>query len=184
MKKDLYVKILEFGEKNSDGFNTDSVLKNEKLSLNDWESKIINQYFLHAYQNTRKYQAGGYPKLETLFILIEGDVHQQHTNPGCKYVINLDARFKYIDYKELVSAKKTSRNAIIIAIISVLLTLCGYYLTYNIYKDQKQTPIIINPKQMQEIKEMKINPSLIENKIDDVIDEQKNMINAINENKK
>lgn len=183
MQKDLFIKILEFGEKNSDGFNADSVLNNAQLNLNDWENEIINQYFINAFLNTRKYQAGGYPKLETLFILIDGDINQQHTDPKCKYVINLNARFKYIDYKELIAAKKTSRDAIVIAITSVILTLFGYYLTCNIYKDQKQTPIQIHPSQIQEIIKNKNNTTLIENKIDNLIIEQKNTIDAINKNK-
>ena len=131
----------------------------------------------------KRYSGEGHPRLETMFLNIARN-DLGYDNPDCKYIINLDSRFKYIDYEELVSARRNSQIAIWTASISVFLTLLGFALTYIFFNIQISTPIEIDKNQIDELKELKFQPAELERKIDDLIQKLSSTTQEIIKNKK
>ncbi len=129
MKKDIYIKLIEFGRKNYSGFNYEDLNKSQELD--DDIKEVGNIMLKNAYSNTFKSIHGGYSNLETMFLVKSnnGGYIENYIDPKIKYVLNLDADFKYIDYQELKharrmsrEAKKTSEKSIKIAIIAMMLS--------------------------------------------------------------
>ncbi len=124
MKKDIFIKLLEYGNGHPEGFNYSKILNDKKLNLNDWEKEITRKYLENAFRNL-----GCDIVLETLFLVIKVS-GSDYTNDNFKYIINRDSRFKYIDYLELeeaqLASKQASKNALAaikIAIIALIISI-------------------------------------------------------------
>ncbi len=128
---DIYIRILKFGENHPKGFNRDQVIK---VAKNKHEESIIDRYLDCAYQNhtiwlelrLEKKQKPDFEQ-ETLFLLAKksiGDYKKQE-----RYFINLDSRFKYIDYSELKEARKTAKQANRNAIFAIIIALVALVAT-------------------------------------------------------
>jgi len=154
LTKDIYIKILEFGESRPDGFNLNDILTDKKLKLADWEKNIIKKYCKNAHLNTKQYMASGIPNLETLFLVISGG--NNYDNEACKYVINLDSRFKYIDYLELKEAIKTAREARWLSMVAIIISIIAVVTSIVVVLIFTQT-VKIDQQQYNEIKSLIIN---------------------------
>ncbi len=142
MQKDLYVKILEFGDKNPEGFSYNQLLN--KCNIEDSEIDIVDKYFYNAYHNPMKSAKGDSP-LETPFFLLNAParVEEEHKDKGIKYILTMEAKFKYIDYLELTEAMKNAKIATRIAIASILITLVVSIFTIFFNKVEIKKPIVI-----------------------------------------
>ncbi|MFA5985886.1 MAG: hypothetical protein WC819_00885 [Parcubacteria group bacterium] len=115
-EKNLYIRISEFGYKNPDGFTQEELEKN--LDLNDWEKKIVNKQisdtlnggqFVHT---DREGHGGMLPVRNTMFLNIEND----------KFILNHDAFFNYIDYREFREALRSSKTAKNMALFAIVIS--------------------------------------------------------------
>ena len=146
---DIHIKLLKFGETKPEGFCFYDLLseKNE-LNLNKWEQCILKKYFYNAHENTKKYDPGGFPNLETLFLLIEGENMPDFKDDRCKYIINLDSKFKYIDFIELQEARKNAKSArnfsVVAIVISLISIVVALLITQNVRLDNNQFNKIID----------------------------------------
>ena len=105
--KDLYIRLLEYGNKNSSGFKFDEIIDSKTLKLKEWERVIIEKYLNYAYTNCQMAGKLNQTSIETPFLVIQpGD-----NSKTSKYVINFDYRGKYIDYLELKEARENSKQA-------------------------------------------------------------------------
>lgn len=148
MKKDIYIKLLEFADKHPEGFNFKMINEDSGLNLNDWESAILTKNLRTAYMNeTNELNA---PERETLFKCI--NYGGGWSGEVSLYIANINSRFNYIDYQELKYAMRNSRTAIWIAIITMLVSIgCSIWQIYS--------PVKIIDNQFNEMKR------LINNKI-------------------
>lgn len=110
MEKDIYIKLLDFGDKNQEGFSFDDIITGLKGHISDWETDIINTHIDNAAYNKSHIGSPGFFAKETMFLCIQY-VSSRSQDPRNQYIINLDARFKYIDYVELKEARKTANYA-------------------------------------------------------------------------
>ena len=93
--KDVYIKILEYAYMNP-GFTL---------------KEIQAEFPEHAELLKKEIE------YSTLFIPLSAD-----KNKGVKFALTFEDRFKLLEYEELKEARKSSRNAMIVAIIAILLT--------------------------------------------------------------
>lgn len=124
MKKgNLYIKILEFGNEHPEGFHTNEI--KESLKLSEWENKILVTHLVNAYKN--RLVGNTQPNIPSLFTcILEGGDFQSGNS---KYILDPGSYFNYIDYQELITARKSSedanknaRVAVYIAIISMIIS--------------------------------------------------------------
>ncbi len=144
MEKDLYIRILQFGDKNPEGFSYTQLIK--ECNIRDKEIDIVDKYFSHAYHNPFK-GAKGDPPLETPFFLLyaPANLEGKYKDEKIKYILTIEAKFKYIDYLELTEAMKNAKIATRIAIASILITLAVSIFTIFFNKVEIKKPIeIIN----------------------------------------
>lgn len=109
MEKNIYIRVLKFGNLHPNGFNLIEIRDNKTLGLSITEKKVVEEYIQNAYINTQKYSASGYPDHKTLFLCIERG--RDYMDKKTKFTINLDSQFKYIDYLELKEARKMAKSA-------------------------------------------------------------------------
>ncbi len=138
-KKDIYIKILEFGINRTEGFTYNEIINAKELEIKKWEKIIIDKYLNNAYMN--HWRSSGDIRaatLETIFIVIGCDKKEHkegRKDENTKYILNYDSRFKYIDYVELKearkSAKQANKNAIAAIMIAVLTILFQIILTFD-----------------------------------------------------
>ena len=89
--------------------------------------------------------AKGDSPLETPFFLLNAParVEEEHKDKGIKYILTMEAKFKYIDYLELTEAMKNAKIATRIAIASILITLVVSIFTIFFNKVEIKKPIVI-----------------------------------------
>ena len=155
--KDIYIKILEFGIKHIEGFNYDKIIKAKELkNLKKSEIEIIDRYFLNAFRNKHKNSMNNPTDPETMFVLIEGG-GSNHKDKMAKYTLNLDSRFKYIDYIELKEArdmaKKADKNSKIALWAVVITTIISILISFLLTRWQIESPIEINENQFNTLLE-------------------------------
>lgn len=150
--ENFYIRVIEYGMKEPDGFTYNEVVNSSELNLNNREKEIIKKYFNNAYINSyrdeSKSRSGG---TETLFLVVNrsGTAFDQDSN---KYVINIDSYFKYLDYQELKLARqnaRTARNlslaAIGIAALSIIIAiLVPIFIKQTVKLDTSQFEKILN----------------------------------------
>ncbi|MFH1292283.1 MAG: hypothetical protein ABIH87_03735 [bacterium] len=110
-ENDLLIRVIKYGLNKPDGFNSEVVLNDKELDLKPTETEILKTYFRHAFRNAHSTVSTGHPNLESLFLLSEATGSNCY-HENCRYVINLDSKFKYIDYLELKHAREASQNAL------------------------------------------------------------------------
>lgn len=120
MEESIYIRIIKYGLKHPGGFSADEIIGGKELNLKDWEVELVSNYIEKAFKNETFYIGSGYPNAETLFLCIKraGSV----TDKDTKYVINLDAHFKYIEYVELREAREVARKAQRLAWIAIIIS--------------------------------------------------------------
>lgn len=111
-KNDVYVKILDWANENP-GFSFGDILE----AFPDQKELI-----------TKTIQKG------QVFILVSPNAD--------KYMLNFESRFKLLEYEELNDARKGSKRAMTIAIISILLTL--FSIIYSIVFVSKVEVVNLN----------------------------------------
>lgn len=121
MKKEeqsIFLKIIEYGIKFPKGFTYTQFT--DGFKLDSWEIKIVNGYVEAAFLNAETSPRGNF---ETPFFLVEKGNSSYFGAPLHKYIISYDANFKYIDYQELKFARQTSKEAKILSIIAIIISL-------------------------------------------------------------
>jgi len=122
-EKNLYVEILEWAfQKKEMGFTWEEL--KAKFTLDEHTEKWISKIFLTVSDSDRKF-------FEHLKYIGKNNTHV--------YALNEKGISAYIDYQELKEARQGARNAMVIAIISIILSaIVG---AYQILKPQE---VIIN----------------------------------------
>lgn len=147
-EKDIYIKILEYGELHKNGFKFNTIV-NDLKNLEIWEKTLIQQYVDNAYYNKTTVGAPGYSEKETLFLCI--NINSSFLDS--EYIINLDSRFKYLDYKELQQAQENAKTARTYSVIAIILSLLSILIALLIPVLLEQT-VKINNHQFGYIEEM------------------------------
>jgi hypothetical protein len=159
IKKDLYIKLLEFGSNNPDGF-THAQLMN-KIESTDAEKIVIEKYFINARTNSYKGDLGKTPLETPFFLLTNLPQDLNYKNDSVKFILTIEAKFKYIDYIELITAIKNARDATRIAIASVIISMLALLVSIVFNIIAIRTPINIDKSQYELFKS-------ISNKIDTI----------------
>lgn len=144
MEKSIYLRIIEYGLKFPNGFKYQEFI--EGLSLESWETKIVNKYIDDAYQNAYNLRVGTQVgQVETPFVLIENGNSNHFMDPNKKYLISFDAHFKYIDYQELKFARETAKEARKYSMIAIGISIFALLASIVV-------PILISKYFTQEVK--------------------------------
>lgn len=184
MKKDFYIRLLEFGEKHKKGFSYSEIILSKNFTKN--EKIIIETFIDNAFKNS---QPQSKKQLSTPFFIFFGPNRYNPKDDQNKYILSFEAKFKHIDYLELQEMKKTTkaaqdnsqkaqknaRIAIWIAIISLFASI-----TFSII--QIYQPIKLKNDQMQKIQELKFQPDSIEKKMNEISEGQDNLIEILRSN--
>lgn len=154
MNKNLYIKILEFGENNPDGFTYNDLVNNKILSFSEPEKKIIDKHFRIAFKNAEK-ERSNLPEFtnntETIFMLIgwTGGNYNENNN----YTIGYDAYFNYVDYLELQEARKNAETAKRDAKISIYIAVWALVVSIIFSIIQIIKPVEIDQRQINDVLE-------------------------------
>lgn len=117
MKKDLYIRALEYGHNTPEGFSYNDLT--QTVSRNDNEKRILEKYFSFSYTNDA-YRGEGISPARTPFQLLGAwSSDKKYNDNEVKYILTLEAKFKYIAYLELAEAMKNAKKATYIAIFSI-----------------------------------------------------------------
>jgi hypothetical protein len=148
MEQNLYIRLLEFGLSQPDGFSHAEL--EAHLNLNEWETKIVNKFVELALNTGRTSFArdGSYipDSGNTIFVLISND------HPvGGRFILSHNAFFSYLDYLELQSARETSksanRNAKLALWAVCFTTLISIAVSISLAYWQVESPVSINDVQ-------------------------------------
>ncbi len=114
-KKNIHIKILEFGINRTEGFTYDEIINAKELKkLKDSEKIIIGKYLNNAYLNHFNNAQNIAVIFETMFIVVGCDKDYKkygYKDKNTKYILNYDSHFKYIDYKKLEETREMAKNA-------------------------------------------------------------------------
>jgi hypothetical protein len=119
----IHLRAVRFGydKKHRNGFLY-SEIKEWYATKRPEEWKLVDEYLSEAYRNKEEGR-----NQTTPFILLEKLKNENENKDKCKYALSYEAYFNYLDYLELVEARKTSEEAkkqstlaIWIAIITLL----------------------------------------------------------------
>lgn len=141
----LYIKVAEFGVTHPDGFSQAEL--EDKLDLNEWEVKVVGEYFRNALMNGLYLgsEQRTLTALDTIFLVVErGD--------SAKFILKFDAYFNYIDYLEYgeaLNSSKTARKLAFIALaVSSLLALASILIQLygSVRMDQSQLDYIMRAR--------------------------------------
>jgi len=152
IKKNLYIKIMEFGDKHQQGFIYQDL--KDALELEPWEDKIVQEYMNNAIKNGKGRPhwngiigSGGFiePDIETIFFVIDmmGGINDS------KFVIKYDAYFSYINYLELQEMKKSSKWAMRTAVVSIFIGIIGAIVSICFAWRQMSSLITIKQEQLE-----------------------------------
>ncbi|MBT6994396.1 MAG: hypothetical protein HN952_05505 [Candidatus Cloacimonetes bacterium] len=167
MKKrsDFYVKILKYAEsKGVNGFTFEELYKD--LKLNENEKGFLN---LHT--------MGQEP---SIFWWAD----EKRTK---KVALTFEGKFKLLEFEELEQARKSSRNAMRVAIFAIIISIVTGISSINYSKKQLDSSGTIDKTQFEEIKNLKFNSSSIDSSFIKIIEQQKNIssqIDDLNDEKK
>ncbi|MDO8463513.1 MAG: hypothetical protein Q7S96_04585 [bacterium] len=138
MEKDIYIRSISCGSFFCDGFNYSAI--KDSVVPNPTEDEILKDYLLAAFNNRSLRGNPGAATRETLFICVACGGSDALGNDA-KYAINLDAKFKYIDFIELKEARKNAREAkrmstwaIIISLVSIAVSVVATIFDTQIVK--------------------------------------------------
>ncbi|MFA5126964.1 MAG: hypothetical protein WC465_03130 [Patescibacteria group bacterium] len=146
-KESIYIKLLEYGHKNAEGFTYDEITQWANKNLNDYEQKIVEKYIQNAHENYQRSQAGN---IETVFAIINF-AGSDYKNKNHKYSLSLDANFKYIDFLELEEARKSSGQANNKALIAIYIAVGTLIISTLLTIWQINSPIKIHSEQFNKI---------------------------------
>ena len=116
---------------------------------NDFEKQVTDRYLWNAFKNTQKNRAWWYPNLETVFITECGG--SNYDDDERTYHINLDSYFKYLEYKDLKYAIKSSEKAQKNAVIAIVFSFVAILVTVVVWFVQINTPIVLDENQFSKI---------------------------------
>ena len=141
---DFLFMVSKEGLKLPNGFTKDEILDRGKVALKENEMSVVTKYFDNAEKNTTRKASSGFPNLETMFFVATSEAGKS------KFVISLDAKFRYIEYVELQEARRAADSArtlalwaIRIAVIGIILSfIFAYFITQNVKIDKEQFGII------------------------------------------
>jgi len=136
--KDIYIEALEFACNNLNTPITPDVFCNHMNSAG-FEGKIVF----------------GQP---SLLLTIFNQIFTDEGNAGKRYFATLDAYFHFIEHKELVEARKTSRLAFIMSFSAIIISIGVAIFTVIM-------PVTIDTNQMKSIQSLSFDSGNIENSI-------------------
>lgn len=114
-KNNLYIRIAEFCTNYPAGFTQDE-LKNSLL-LNEWETRVVDENFRNALMNGQYagQQIGMPTSLDTMFFVVE-------RGENAKFIMKYEAYFNYVDYLEFQEALRSSRTAMRLSWVAIILS--------------------------------------------------------------
>ena len=157
-KQNLYIRVIKYCNTNfPEGFTYNEVINAKELKLLDWEDKIISEHFANASAKGKKRNPA--LTLESMFIIIKESGKTDYISDDSEYSLSFNAQFKYLDYQELVEARKMSEFAVESsktakkhALIAIGISIAGLILSIYFSNKQINTPININENQIENLK--------------------------------
>lgn len=152
--KNLYIKILEFGEERFDGFSYKDLINDKSLNLDEKEKLIIDKHFEIAFKNREKVMMGfsdATNNTETIFMLSQWKGGRY--NEESKYILGYNAYFNYIDYLELQEARSNAETAKRDARISIYIATITLLVSIAFSFAQIVKPVKIDQKQINDVLE-------------------------------
>ena len=121
LEDSIYLRVIDYGLGYPDGFAYQKLTGD--LNLEGWELETIKEHFYIAsrnYENVRGLHESA--NTETLFFVVKRG-GSDFTDENWKYIISLDANFKFIDYHELKFARENAKEARILATIAIAVSI-------------------------------------------------------------
>lgn len=157
-KKTLYIAISEYGYNHPEGFTYAEIKEGLELSNGGWEDKILIKHMTNALEsgdknyypepNSFNEELVVTPAIDSMFFVINKESLKGNSydlSDGHKFILKYDAYFNYIDYLEYKEAIRSSKIALRIAIISIIITLVSilFQIFGSISLDENQFENII-----------------------------------------
>lgn len=157
--KNLYIRLLEFGDRHFNGFSYKEIIEDKELDLNEWEKGVVDAYLKNSSDSANQNIVKQSPIKSDIFVLIEkGHEIFNQKEDSKKYIINYEAYFNYIDYLELVEARKTAEDAnnhaiwsIRVAIGTLVISIIFSALSVFYQRKQLNNPIEIKQEQFKQL---------------------------------
>jgi len=106
MSNDLHIKFLKYGDEHSDGFTINELAKDLGFSGMQTDFILTEIHGADIVAKTGQYRDDK-----------RGDERERIM------ILSFESKFKLLDYIELQEARKSSRNAMVVAIISILISI-------------------------------------------------------------
>lgn len=152
-RKELFIRILEYGENNPKGFSYEEIVSDLRLRRRH-EFFIVDSYIYNAFNNSLRTKRGS-SQLETPFFLLKNGKKKRERGDGKgmenKYIINLSSRFKYLEFKELKEASLTARRSRFLSLIAILIAFLTLYWSVLDSTKVPFSSVVIHRVQAEEI---------------------------------
>ncbi|OGI16350.1 MAG: hypothetical protein A2Z52_00675 [Candidatus Moranbacteria bacterium RBG_19FT_COMBO_42_6] len=138
----IHLRAVKYGYQRPNGFMYDGIKKHYSKRPNEWG--VVKKFLVDASENQRTGQNQNTP-----FILLERSGNLNYDQ--AKYTLSYEAFFNYLDYLELMEARKNAQSAFQTAIIAITISVIA--MAVSIYYSIKQinSPVKIDVGQYQKI---------------------------------
>ena len=152
--EDLIIKLIEKLKEKPNGFTYNEIIS--LLNLNDEEKEIVKNFIYKAVDNA-KHSMGGKVMKDTIFQIHERNIpgaNDEHfLSDSFKYFLKIEHIFDYLDYVELIEARKAARIANRNSIIAISIALVTMLLSIGFSVLSIYTPVKIDNEQIDLLRE-------------------------------
>jgi hypothetical protein len=121
MTKHYLINILTWASTKTEGFSHAELIG--EFQLSNWQRQQIDKFFENAVMNRDLSRSNNFAEFETMFYLIQGG--SSYMDEKSKFVLTIDALFKYFDYQELQLATENAKSAWNMAFWALMVSLAA-----------------------------------------------------------
>ena len=96
-----------------------------------------------------------------------------------RFSLTVESTFRLIEYEEFKSANKSSRVAIYFAIAALVVSISATLVSISLSQKQLKSPTTIDQDQLTNILQLKYDNSAIEQKVEEIIKQQKLLLDEM-----
>ncbi len=138
----IHLRAVKYGYQRPNGFSYNDIQHHYSKRLVEWE--VVRVFLYDAREN----KGAGGRNIPTPFLLLKTTGIPVDTTT---YTLSYEAYFIYLDYLELVMARKNARSAFWMAIIAIGISIAGMRISIYFSQKQIESPVKVDAEQYQKI---------------------------------
>lgn len=116
LEDSIHLRAVRYGYKRPNGFLYKDIAEHYRRRKEEWE--VVRKFLMDAWRNHTEGV-----NLNTPYSLLE----KKANIDDCPFILSYEAYFNYLDYLELVEARKNARQAFWMSLVAILIALYGIF---------------------------------------------------------